>query len=327
MVLVTKAKRPTSIHHKRRVGQHHKQNQPYVKTYWPYLPMALIVGVGLLLSSFWGNVHKNVLGYATDMSVQTLLQDTNGQRHDNSLGNLGLNEQLDEAAQAKASDMATRNYWAHNTPDGATPWTFIMNAGYQYQTAGENLAYGFDSSATALTAWMNSPEHKANILNATYTDVGFGVANAANYQGTGPETIIVAMYASPAPTGSASVPVGPAQNFAPSSGSAAGSTAASTSTSPGATNKTQNVASLAGSSKNVSRIQLISGGNASWSLFAVSTLAVVCLALFFLRHGLLLRRVFVRGEAFIMKHRYFDIGLIVLVVAGFVLTRSAGVIH
>ncbi|HLZ14810.1 MAG TPA: CAP domain-containing protein, partial [Candidatus Saccharimonadales bacterium] len=181
-----------------------------MKTYWPYLPMALIVGVGLACSSFWGSIHKDVLGYATNMSISALLQDTNTQRQGNSLAGLTLNDQLDQAAQAKANDMATRNYWSHNTPDGATPWTFIINAGYQYQTAGENLAYGFDSSDATLTAWMNSPEHKANILNNTYTDVGFGIANAPDYQGSGPETIVVAMYGSPAPSTNVSVPGTPA---------------------------------------------------------------------------------------------------------------------
>lgn len=306
--------------------------------------MALIVGAGLLMSSLWGNVHKNVLGYATDMSISTLLSDTNTQRQSNSLAGLSLNEQLDQAAQAKANDMATRDYWSHNTPDGATPWTFIINAGYQYQTAGENLAYGFDTSDATVTAWMNSPEHRDNILNNTYTDVGFGVANAANYQGTGPETVVVAMYASPVPSTSVSIAPSPAPASAapthttpaPTTSSTQGASASNPS--PSATNPSTAVGShghgtpsvstsISGKSKNVARVQLLSGSNAQWSMLALSTLAAICLVIFFLRHGLLLHRVLVRGEAFVLKHRYLDIALVLLIVAGFVLTRSAGVIH
>src|SRR5690606_34410957 len=119
---------------------------------------------------------------------------TNTQRTANGLTGLTLNGQLNAAAQAKADDMAARDYWSHNTPEGDAPWVFIVNAGYQYQTAGENLAYGFLNSTATVKGWMDSPGHRANILNGSYKEVGFGIANSANYQGTGPETIVVAMY-------------------------------------------------------------------------------------------------------------------------------------
>src|SRR6185369_9999820 len=107
---------------------------------------------------------------------------------------LQLNDQLAAAAQAKANDMARRGYWSHVTPDGKQPWSFVEASGYQYEAAGENLAYGFGSSDEVMTAWMHSPEHRANILNSVYQDVGFATANVPNYRGTGPETIVVAMY-------------------------------------------------------------------------------------------------------------------------------------
>ena len=107
-------------------------------------------------------------GIKSDFSRSVLLNDTNAQRAGQKQAPLTLDPQLTAAAQAKAEDMATSNYWAHNSPDGKTPWTFISASGYQYQTAGENLAYGFSSASDTVTGWMNSPEHRANILNADY---------------------------------------------------------------------------------------------------------------------------------------------------------------
>jgi hypothetical protein len=343
MVLVSKPKRPTSIQHRRRTGQHHKQSPHYARTYWPYLPLALMVGLGLMLNTFWGNAHKSVLGYATDMSINGLLQQTNAARANNgSLGALALNSALDSAAQAKANDMASRDYWSHNTPDGATPWTFILNAGYHYQTAGENLAYGFDSSDATVTAWMNSPEHRDNILNTTYKDVGFGIANSNNYQGTGPETIVVAMYGSPqaqasAPQANAAPVASKPSNPAPAESTLVPIPAPASTPTAAAKPKDANVApTTVGaakqadkdvSAKSVSRIQLLSGGNAPWSMFAVSAIATVSVAIFFLRHGLFWHRALVKGEAFIIRHKLFDIVLVGVAVLGFVLSRSAGVIH
>jgi hypothetical protein len=342
MVLVTK-KRPTRAKtpNKRTTGHHHNRDGHYLKTYWPYLPLLLIVGMGLVFSSFWGQAQKGVLGYATDLSITALLQETNNQRTSNGLGTLTLHDKLNAAAQAKANDMAARDYWAHNTPDGATPWTFFDAAGYNYKSAGENLAYGFDSSAATVTAWMNSPEHRANILNNTYVDVGFGVANNPNYQGTGPETIVVAEYGSQQP-GAVPAPAAtkPAATTMPTPTEQTPITNTSpvaVSETPAETPKETNTAPVAGAAakadnkvvatKNVSRIELLTKGNAPWSMFAVSAIATVSIAVFFLRHGLLWHRVLVRSEVFVHRHHFLDIALVATAVIGFILSRSAGVIH
>lgn len=246
--------------------------------------------------------------------------------------------------------MATRDYWSHNTPDGASPWTFVVNAGYNYQTAGENLAYGFDSSDSTITAWMNSAEHRANILNSSYNDVGFGIANSANYQGTGPQTIVVAMYGSqqaapaPAPT-PAPAATQPTQS-APTTATPAPATetpvAEKTTTTPEPTKqetsakpKETNTVTIGAKSsdaksvpaKNVSRIQLLTQGQAPWSMFAVSVIATIAIALFFFRHGLFWHRVLFQGETFVMHHKLLDVALVATAVIGFVLTRTTGIIH
>ncbi len=137
----------------------------------------------------------SVLAYASSISRAALLAENNASREANGLPGYTLNSQLNNSAQAKAQNMADSNYWAHVAPDGTQPWYFFEAAGYTYQGAGENLAYGFDTSFAVNQGWMNSPGHKANILG-NYEDVGFGFVNAPNYQG-GEYTIVVAHYGKP----------------------------------------------------------------------------------------------------------------------------------
>lgn len=195
MTVAKTPQRRTSGSHRKRSAAHHNKSRHYVKAYWPYLPMAAIVSLGVLLNGWVGTINQNVLGYASGISVSSLVEGTNAQRNANGLGSLALNGTLSQAAQAKAADMAAQDYWAHNSPTGATPWTFINATGYAYQTAGENLAYGFTTSSDTITGWMNSPGHRANILNTSFNQVGFAILDIANYRGQGPQTLVVAMYA------------------------------------------------------------------------------------------------------------------------------------
>jgi uncharacterized protein YkwD len=304
MALATRPK--PKVQHKKRNAQHHRQTRHYMKTYWPYLPMLLIVGVGLAINSTWP--HGTVLGVQADFSSSTLLNDTNNQRTADHEAALTLDPLLAKAAQAKAEDMVTQNYWAHTSPSGKTPWTFITDAGYQYQSAGENLAYGFANADDTMAGWMNSPDHRANILGTNYQNVGFGVAESPDFQGHGPETIVVAEYGQPVPAVANitfSVPT----------------TAANTPVSSVKGAQTEL------SAQPVSRIQILTGGNAAWSLAVVSALAGGALVLFITRHGLRLRRALVKSELFISHHPFLDIAITFIGMAGFVLSRTSGVIR
>ena len=83
------------------------------------------------------------------------------------------NAKLDESAQAKCNDMAAKKYFDHNAPDGTTPWSFFEKAGYKYLCAGENIT-SVRGDSLAMAAFMASPEHKDNILNPDFTNVGIG---------------------------------------------------------------------------------------------------------------------------------------------------------
>ena len=135
--------------------------------------------------------HKivpDVLGYATDINVQQLLGGTNAKRQEAGLSPLALSSTLSVAAANKAEDMFSKNYWAHNSPAGATPWDFVTGAGYRYTVAGENLAKNFSTSQGVVDAWMASPSHRANILKPNYRDVGLAVVNGTL---NGEETTLV----------------------------------------------------------------------------------------------------------------------------------------
>lgn len=138
--------------------------------------------------SFLHAKRGDILGVRTNIVVSDLLSLTNKKRTENGLSPLQLNEELSNAASQKASDMLAKNYWAHNSPDGTTPWIFIKSSGYEYLYAGENLARGFTASADIVDAWMNSPGHRENMLSSNYKDVGFSVVPGVL---TGDETILV----------------------------------------------------------------------------------------------------------------------------------------
>jgi hypothetical protein len=321
MAIATKPKPKTTPYHKRRHGTHQKRSNHFVKTYWPYLPLLFVVGIGIIANTLLGN-QSGVLGYATNMTHNGLLASTNVQRQENKLPSLALSETLSRAAQAKAEDMVHKNYWSHTTPDGQEPWIFINQTGYQYQAAGENLAYGFISSDAAVIGWMNSPGHRANILNGEYQEVGFGIANAKNYQGEGEQTIVVAMYAQPSNHAivSAVVPETPENTQATRNGQPIAASADNQS------GKIRVSAVVPGQTK-VARVQMATSGSAPWSLYAISLVGAMLIFLFLIRHSLAWHRVVVRGEDFILKHKVLDVIIVSGIMIGFILTRTAGVIQ
>ena len=108
---------------------------------------------------------------------------TNNERVANGLPSLAYNKQLSEMANAKAVDMIQKQYFAHVSPDGIDLSKLAQTYGYGYLNVGENLALGdFTSSADVVTGWMNSPGHRANILNKNFTEIGVA-AIQGNYEG------------------------------------------------------------------------------------------------------------------------------------------------
>jgi uncharacterized protein YkwD len=127
--------------------------------------------------------------YANQFTEQDFLALTNSARAQSGLAPLSLNGELEQAAMAKAQDMANNHYWDHFRPtDKKAPWDFIHESGYQYTVAGENLARGFTTPTGITNAWMESPTHRANVLSPKYTEVGFASIRAA---GTDGQTVLL----------------------------------------------------------------------------------------------------------------------------------------
>lgn len=144
---------------------------------------------------FFPDLADKILGFATNIDVNKVLVATNEERARLGLSPLQINEKLNQAAVAKAQHMFGEQYWAHSSPTGIQPWTFIKNAGYVYKYAGENLARDFDSTGEMMVAWMNSPTHKENIVNPNFTEIGLAVVNGT-LDGFN-TTLVVQMFGAP----------------------------------------------------------------------------------------------------------------------------------
>lgn len=78
-------------------------------------------------------------------------------------------------------DMVDKKYFSHTSPTYGSPFHMIKNFGISYRSAGENIAYGQRTPAQVVNSWWNSDGHRANMLNANYTDIGVGYAANGNY--------------------------------------------------------------------------------------------------------------------------------------------------
>jgi hypothetical protein len=96
----------------------------------------------------------------------------------------------------KGEDMVTKGYFAHNSPEGVTPWHWFQEAGYSFLYAGENLAINFTDAEDVEQAWLNSPKHRANILNASFQEIG--IATVPGTYNDSPTIYIVQMFGTPA---------------------------------------------------------------------------------------------------------------------------------
>ena len=110
------------------------------------------------------------------LTVPGVIAVTNAERTAQGFFTLSLNTKLSSAAAAKLADMFAKQYFAHEGPDGTKPSDWVEGAGYTYRLTGENLALGdFSGDTDLVTAWMNSPGHRANILKPEYTEIGVAV--------------------------------------------------------------------------------------------------------------------------------------------------------
>lgn len=118
----------------------------------------------------------------TDSSVTSYEQEVvrlvNEIRAQNGLKELKHNWELSRVARYKSQDMRDNRYFSHTSPVYGSPFQMMKSFGITYRSAGENIARGQATPKAVVNAWMNSSGHRANILNASFTEIGVGyVAN------------------------------------------------------------------------------------------------------------------------------------------------------
>lgn len=163
-----------------------------MKSFLILLAAILLLG---LLTVFLQRTIIEKSDYLAAVISSAIVDLTNTDRRVNNLAHLDVNPLLERAAQMKADDMAKNSYFAHTSPAGVTPWHWFKEAGYAFAYAGENLAIRFSDSVDVERAWMNSPTHRANILNSHFTEIGIGIAQGV-YDGQ-PTVFVVQMFGAP----------------------------------------------------------------------------------------------------------------------------------
>lgn len=171
-----------------------------------YAPQSLqkvaVVGMlAMVLLSFTITNVQSLLWLSSDWMVSTILpavivNETNEERADDALPALRRNSTLDAAAKLKAEHMARNEYFAHYSPDGVSPWYWFSQVKYNFVHAGENLAIHFTDSSEVVDAWMDSPTHRANIMNGDYVEIGVGTAEGT-YEGFS-TVYVVQLFGTPA---------------------------------------------------------------------------------------------------------------------------------
>lgn len=153
-------------------------SKQYVKAVYPNSGGSTS-GSGSTGSSTGGSSNTtNTSGLTADeLEVFNLI---NEQRTKNGLSALKIDSEVQNVARIKAKDMVNNNYFSHTSPTYGSPFDMLNSFKVSYKTAGENIA-GNSSNSAAVTAWMNSSGHKANILNSSFNYTGVGVVNGSKY--------------------------------------------------------------------------------------------------------------------------------------------------
>ncbi|MCM3677328.1 CAP domain-containing protein [Peribacillus simplex] len=112
---------------------------------------------------------------------QQVLSLVNEERSKSGLPSLEMDSDISNVAILKSEDMRDKNYFNHTSPSYGSPFDMMKSFGISYEYAGENIAAGQPSADAVMKSWMNSPGHKANILNKNYTHIGIGHVTGGKY--------------------------------------------------------------------------------------------------------------------------------------------------
>jgi uncharacterized YkwD family protein/spore coat assembly protein SafA len=123
------------------------------------------------------NIPSAVTGTSFAQQVIDLI---NQERTKNGLGKLIANAELSKVASLKAQEMRDKNYFSHQSPTYGSPFEMLRKFGITYRIAEENIASGQATPQEVVRSWMNSPQHRQNILNPQITQTGVGYAKGGS---------------------------------------------------------------------------------------------------------------------------------------------------
>lgn len=153
-------------------------SRKYVRAIYPSSSGSSNSGTGGSSSS--GNTSSSTETSNMNSDEKEVFDLINKQRTNNGLAALKNDSEVQRVARIKAQDMVDNNYFSHTSPTYGSPFDMIKSFKISYKTAGENIA-GNSSNSSAVTAWMNSSGHKANILNSNFNYTGIGVVSSPKY--------------------------------------------------------------------------------------------------------------------------------------------------
>ena len=153
-------------------------SRKYVRAIYPSSSGSSNSGTGGSSSS--GNTSSSTETSNMNSDEKEVFDLINKQRTNNGLAALKNDSEVQRVARIKAQDMVDNNYFSHTSPTYGSPFDMLKSFKISYKTAGENIA-GNSSNSSAVTAWMNSFGHKANILNSNFNYTGIGVVSSPKY--------------------------------------------------------------------------------------------------------------------------------------------------
>ena len=136
---------------------------------------------------------------ASDITRASVVAAMNEYRAQHHLPPLREDIRLDAAADDRMHDMEDLGYWAHESPDGRSPFSWLAPHGYEFHYAGENLATGFETTELLVAGWMESPGHRENILSPHFEDCGIAIIDGMTMR-RGMGKSIVVMFGATRPT-------------------------------------------------------------------------------------------------------------------------------
>lgn len=137
-------------------------------------PFLLLINLAFIIGCTQSvpNPSKPISTTGQVVFIAELIDAHNKIREEHGKKPLAMNPMLQKACEEHASDMANKKFMSHTGSDGSSPFKRITRAGYNWSTAGENIAWNQQTVDSVMNSWMLSPGHRMNILSESYTEIG-----------------------------------------------------------------------------------------------------------------------------------------------------------